>query len=180
MRPDCQRIARETNMRVSKIAAVGTAAAAILSSGIGLAAANASTAAPAKSGTEHLSLMSTQPSGARAVIIASGVFTAGGVDITGNTTDKVVLPGGTFKIVHKGNPHVVKQSFNPQTCLSDFVGTAPFTITKGTGKYKGISGSGHARITYYFIAKRSKGKCNPNANPAVVEQTIIATGHVKL
>jgi hypothetical protein len=167
-------------MRTSKIAAVGTAAAAILSSGIGLAAANASTAGPAKSGTEHLSLMSTQPSGARAVIIASGLFTAGGVDITGNTTDKVVLPGGTFKITHKGNPKVIKQTFNPRTCLADFVGTAPFTISKGTGKYKGISGSGHAVIRYYFIAKRSKGHCNPNGNPAVVEQTITGTAHVKL
>jgi hypothetical protein len=168
-------------MRISKIAAAGLAAAAILSSGVGLAAANASTtAAPAKSGTEHLSLMSTERSGARLVVIASGLFTAGGVDVSGNTTDKVVLPGGTFKVVHKGQAHVITQKFSPATCLGSFVARAPLTISGGTGKYKGISGSGHALLHFYFLAKRTRGHCSPNGNPVVQEATITATANVKL
>jgi hypothetical protein len=169
-------------MRIRTIGAASMAAAAILTGGVGLAVANASTSGPLKSGTEHLSLMSTEPSGARAVVIASGVFTAGGVDITGNTTDKIVLPGGTFKVTHKGNPHVTKQQYNQTTCLGLFEGTAPFTISHGTGLYKGISGSGSAVLRYYFVAKRVGGHCNsnPNANPAVVEQTITGTAHVRL
>lgn len=160
--------------------AAGALSVAAVIGGVGLASASASPAAAARSGTEHFSLMTTKPSGSRSVIIASGLFTAGGVDINGNTTDLVRLPGGTFKIHHGGAVHVLKQQFNPATCLANFKATAKFTVGGGTGKYKGITGSGMAVISLLFIARRTKGHCNPNGTPVVNEQTITATGRIRL
>jgi hypothetical protein len=168
-------------MRINRIAVVGAAAATMIASGAGLALASVGTAQrPASSGTEHFSLMTTQPSASKYVVIASGLFTAGGTDTSGNTVDSVKLTGGTFKINHNFPTHIVKEQFNQKTCLETFVATSKFTVENGTGKYKGISGSGSARISGLAIARRTSGKCNMNANPTVSEQTIIATAHVHL
>ncbi len=162
-------------------AALAAAAAAVLATGAGWSAASASPASQAASGTEHFYLMTTQPSASKYTVIASGVFTGGGTDSSGNTVDKVKLPGGTFKISHSGQIHIVVQKVNSKTCLAQFKGTASFTIGSGTGAYKGISGSGKATVAALEIAKRNaKGQCNPNATPVVNEQTITATAHVKL
>jgi hypothetical protein len=166
-------------MRSSRIAIAGTAAAAMIASGAGLAAASTSTARqPAVSGTEHFSLMTTEPSASKYVVIATGLFTAGGVDVSGNKVDLVKLPGGSFKINHGSAVHVTKEKFNPQTCLMQFAATAKFTLEDGTRAYKGISGSGTARISGTGIARRTKGQCNPNANALFLQQTIIATAHI--
>jgi hypothetical protein len=168
-------------MRKTIAALIGTAATATMISGAGLAAASTRPASPAVSGTEHFYLMTTQPTASKYSVIATGVFTAGGVDVSGNTTDKVDLPGGTFKIHHGGPVHVVKEKLNRKTCLADFEGTASFTVANGTGAYKGISGSGKAVISELEIARRnSRGACNLNATPVVNEQTITAKAHVKL
>lgn len=168
-------------MRINRIAVVGAAAATMIASGAGLALASSGTAQrPASSGTEHFSLMTTQPSASKYVVVASGLFTAGGVDLSGNTVDLIKLPGGTFKINHGSAVHVIKEKFSPRTCLMDFAATAKFTVEKGTGAYKHISGSGKALITGLAIARRTKGQCNQNANPQVSEQTITATAHIKL
>jgi len=162
-------------------AAIAAAATAVLATGAGLGVASASQASPAASGTEHFYLMTTQPSASRYTVIASGVFTAGGTDISGNTTDKLNLPGGTIKIHHSGRIHILVQKFDAKTCLAHFKGTATFTVGGGSGAYKGISGSGKATVNVLEIAKRnSKGQCNPNAAPKVNEQTITATARVKL
>jgi|HubBroStandDraft_4_1064222.scaffolds.fasta_scaffold80962_3 hypothetical protein len=168
-------------MHINRIAVVGAAAATMIASGAGFALASSSTPQrPAASGTEHFSLMSTQPSASKYVMIASGVFTASGTDTSGNNVDTVKLTGGTFKINHNFPPQHLKENLNQKTCLETFSLTSKFTLEDGTGKYKGISGSGSARISALAIARRSAGKCNPNANPTVSEQTIIATAHVHL
>jgi hypothetical protein len=168
-------------MRISTIAVGGTAAAALIASGAGFAAASTSTVQrSAASGTEHFSLMSTQPSASKYVAIASGLFTASGVDISGNSVDLVRLSGGTFKINHGTAVHILKEKLNQQTCLLQFAATAKFKVEDGTRAYKGISGSGKALITGLGIARRSHGQCNPNANPLASEQTITATAHIHL
>jgi hypothetical protein len=168
-------------MRKTIVALVGAATAATLISGAGLATASASPSRPAASGSEQFYLMTTQPAANRYVVIATGLFTAGGTDISGNTTDVIKLAGGSFKIHHGGKIHVVKQQFNPKTCLANFEATAAFTVGNGTGAYKGISGQGKAVVSSMFIARRnSKGKCNPNATPQFNEQTITAKAKIKL
>jgi hypothetical protein len=166
-------------MRISRITVASAVAATLIASGTGLAAAGASAALrPAVSGTEHFSLMTTQPSTSRYVVIASGLFTAGGVDVSGNKVDLVKLPGGSFKINHGTAVHVLRQHLNAKTCLVSFAATGKFTVGQGKGAYKGISGSGKALVSGLAIARRTKGRCNLNATPAVLEQTITATAHV--
>ena len=167
-------------MRKTIAVLASAAAATMLVGGLGLASASARTAGPAVSGTEHFYLMTTQPSASKYAVIATGVFTAGGTDISGNTTDLVRLPGGTFKVHHGGALHIVKQQLNQKTCLAVFEATASLTVGNGTGKYKGISGSGKAVINEMIIARRTKGACNPNATPLVNEQTITAKATVHL
>jgi hypothetical protein len=163
------------------LAAAGTVAIAAALCGAGLASASTGAAAPKPAGTEHLYLMTTQPSGSRYSIIATGVFTTGGLDISGGTTDTVRVKGGTFKIHHGGSVHVIKEELNSRTCLGQFEGTARFTLGGGTAAYKKLSGSGKALISVLSIFPRnSKGVCNPNGNAVVNEQTITATAHVRL
>ncbi len=165
-------------MRRSIAAFAATAGAVVLVTGVGLAAASASPAGT--SGTEHLYLMTTQPSGAKSELIASGVFTAYGTDIAGSTVDTAHLTGGTFKITHNSGFKILKESVNAKTCFAVFEAKTKFTLGSGTGAYKGISGSGTAIITELEITAKSKGKCNPNVNPVANEETITGTGHVSL
>jgi hypothetical protein len=161
-------------------AALTTAAAAILATGVGLGTASASPAAPAAaSGAEHFYLMNASATSNRLSLIATGVFTGAGVDISGNSSDTVQLPGGTFKIIHSANGPGASHA-NPTTCFATFSGTSPFTVSGGTGRYKHISGSGKAVITFVGIAPRAHGKCNFNANPVAQQETIVGTAKVHL
>jgi hypothetical protein len=166
-----------TAMRKTIAVLAATTGATVLVTGAGLAAASAR---PASSGTEHFSLMTTQPSARKYTVIASGVFTAGGVDTSGNTTDTARFANGSFKIHHGGKFKILKEQVNEKTCLAVFEAKASITLGSGTGAYKGISGSGSALINEVAIFRRTKGSCNPNVNPLVNEQTITATAHVKL
>ena len=119
--------------------------------------------AATSSGTEHFSLASTSFSSNSESIIATGAFTAGGTDLSGNKVDKVKFPGGTFKIAHKGPS---KGSLNPKTCLETITGTGKYTLSGGTGAYKGISGSGTYKLSIELVANRaSNGKCSMNVAP---------------
>src|SRR5450432_2391977 len=98
--------------RLLAAASVTAAAGTLVFSGLTAASA----AVPAASGTEHFQIVTTSRTHANvATMIASGLFTGGGVDISGSNADMVKLPGGTFKFNHRaihGSRHV-----NPSTCL---------------------------------------------------------------
>jgi hypothetical protein len=164
--------------RISRLIAVGAVVAA--AGGVCAGVANAASASPAASGTEHFNLMTTLPNSSKYVMIASGVFTAGGVDTQGSSTDVAKFANGSFKIHHGGALHIIKEQVNQKTCLAVFEGKTPFTLGNGTGAYKKLSGSGTATISELAIFPRSHGQCNSNANPLTNEQTITATAHVKL
>ena len=170
---------RITGRRRLLAASAALAAAAALTA-FGLTSATASPAAPTWSGTEHFTLMSTKPTASRYAVIMTGLFTLGGLDIAGSSTDTIKLPGGSFKIYHGTKVHVLRQSFSPSTCLAQFKARANFTIGGGTVKWKGISGSGGATITGLAIGRRSNGKCDQSLRPLVSEQTITATARVQL
>lgn len=173
----------------------GAAVAAAMTSGAGLAAASARPAArhvahPAASaapaavraatrGTEHFQLMTTSPTSPTSTVIATGVFTAGGVDHQGGKTDKIVFPDGTFKIRHfKGHG---KQSFNPSTCLMTIRQHGRYKVKSGTGAYAGIRGHGRYRLSILAVAARNaNGKCSQRKPPVAWEQVIKARGPVRL
>lgn len=163
----------------SRILATGTAIAAAGAIALtGLTAASASPAAgPSGSGIEHFQLVTTSFSGNNESIIATGMFTAGGVDHSGNRVDTVVFPNGAFKITHskgKGPQH-----FNPKTCLAVISQHGTYSLSDGTGKYAHLSGHGTYHVSVMFVgARNSKGKCSQR--PTAVQQIITAQGPVSL
>lgn len=168
-------------MRISRIGVVGLATAAMLASGAGFALAASPAGATTIHGNEHFALMTTQPSAARYVVIANGLFTAGGVDIAGAKVDLVKLPTGTFRVHHGGAITVIRNTLNPLTCLATFTGKVAITIGQGTGQFKGISGSGTATVNSVAIfTKNKQHRCATGKNPAQLEQTIGASATVSL
>jgi hypothetical protein len=166
-------------MRKTLAVLASTVAAAGLVAG-GLATASASSATSAASGTEHFYLMTTSATSTKEVFIAAGVFTASGTDHEGSKIDTVVVKGGTFKINHSGKTTGAPK-VNTKTCFATLNGTAKFTVEDGTGVYKGLTGSGTAKISVVGILGRTKsGACSGNAKPVAWQETIRATAHVKL
>jgi hypothetical protein len=90
-------------------------------------------------------------------VIATGVFTAGGVAHSGQKADLLVFPAGTIKIVPYAGGG--SQKINPKTCLLTETMKADYNITGGTGKYAGISGKGTYTGNILGIVARSGGKC---------------------
>jgi hypothetical protein len=168
---------RKNHLRVLTAAGSMLAAGAIALSGT-LAAAAAPSSSGA-SGIEHFQAMSTDPTGAKTTVIAHGVFTAGGVDITtSNTTDTFKFPNGTIRVRH--SPGTGPQSFNPHTCLGTVHQHGTYTLVGGTGKYAGISGHGRFQVDILFVGARSHGKCSQTKPPAAFELIIRASGPVHL
>ena len=139
--------------------------------------AGAAPAGPAVSGTENLQVVSTSSTASTLSVIATGLFTAGGVDHPGKTADKLVFPKGSFKVTHKGT---TTQKFNPKTCLLTVSGPATITLSRGTGAYAGISGTGKAQLSILAIAARSGGKCSMTKPPVAFQQIIKGTVKVRL
>ena len=134
----------------------------------------AATAAPSSnsaSGIEHFQFMSTSATATRDTVIAHGVFTAGGVDITtSNTTDTFKFPNGTIKLRH--SPGTGPQSFNPHTCLFTVHQHGTYTLLGGTGKYAGISGHGTYQLSLEIVAARVGGHCS-SARPPLGQQELL-------
>jgi len=163
------------------LAAAGSmlAAGAIALSGIVAAAAAPHAARSGASGIERFQFMSTSETSPTTTVIARGVFTAGGVDITiSNTTDKLKFPNGTIRLRHS-NP-AGQQSFNPRTCLGTVNQQGTYTLLGGTGKYADISGHGTFRLHVLIVAARSHGKCSDTKPPVAFELLIRASGPVHL
>src|SRR5579875_2103317 len=156
-----------TKLRSKVLTGMSVVAVAGAVAGTGLTAASASPATGAsRSGFESFQLVTTSSrSTAPASIIATGLFTAGGVDHPGSKVDTAVFPNGTFKITH-----------------SRGTGTQHFTyrLSGGTGAYAGISGHGIYRLSILLVAARnSAGKCSNKLPPAAFQQIIRAQGPVR-
>ena len=163
------------------LAAAGSmlAAGAIALSGIVAAAAAPHAAQAGTSGIEHFQIMSTSATATKDTVIAHGVFTAGGVDIsTSNTRDTFKFPNGTIRIRHSAGTG--PQSFNRRTCLLTVHQHGTYRLLGGTGKYAGISGHGRFRLDVLAVGARSHGKCTQNKPPVALEQIVRASGPVHL
>ena len=159
--------------RLLGAAATLVAAGAVAVSGVAAAAAHTNA-----SGTEQFQIMSTSATSSTSSIIARGVFTAGGVDHSGNKVDTAVFSNGSFKIAHsKGTG---SQSFNPKTCLMTINQHGTYKLSGGTGTYAGIRGSGKYQLSILAVGARSGGKCSRTKPPVAFQQIIKASGPVKL
>ncbi len=168
-------------LRSKILAGVSVVAVAGAMAATGLTVASASQAAgTASSGFEHFQLLNTSAANnAPSSIIATGLFTAGGVDHPGNKVDTVVFPNGTFKIAHSNGTGTPR--FNPRTCLSTITLNGTYRLSGGTGAYAGISGHGIYRLNILIVgARNSAGKCSNKLPPTAFQQIIKAQGPVSL
>jgi hypothetical protein len=171
-----------------KRAALAGAVAAAVATAVGLAVpagASALAARPtAVSGAEHFQAMTTSATATTQGVIAWGAVTAAGIDHESSSnaptsTDLFTFPGGSFKVTHTTKS--MTQNVNTKTCFASFGGKGTIKVSGGTGKYRGISGSGTFTFSDIGVAARTKsGACNLNANPVANQQLIDANGTVKL
>ena len=140
--------------------------------------AGAATGHQAASGPEHFQLMSTSATSNTASVIASGVFTAGGVDHMGSKVDTLVFANGSFKVAHsKGTG---RPKLNPKTCLLTLMVRGTVALSGGTGAYKGISGKGTYQFNQLAILAKVGGKCSMKKPPVAFQALIKASAMVTL
>jgi hypothetical protein len=144
----------------------------------------------AGSGNETLVLVThSLASNAEFQATASGVFAASGSLVrVGASMDqsRAVFPHGSFLVTHPhGQARVTGQSVNHSTCVGTETVRAPYTISEGTGRYKGISGAGIAIVTFTARLPRLKnGACDMSSTATPVTGTALTTirgaGQIKL
>jgi hypothetical protein len=165
---------------VKRIISFVTAAGAVIAAAAAALwlAVPAGASSAAVSGTEKFQIVNTSATSSTASVIAAGVFTAGGVDHTGNKADTFVFSNGTVTVAHRGpsTTHI-----NPKTCLLTVVGHGTFKITGGTGTYAKISGAGTYKLNILAVAaKNAAGKCSQKLPPTAFQQIVRASGKVSL
>ena len=167
--------------RIASLTGIACGAATLSLVAPAMAAPAGVSAHPAATGTEHFQLVGTSTTSRTGHVIAYGVFTgAAAVDHMGKTAAKFVFSNGSFKVSFK-NGKGGTESFNPKTCLAQASQPGTYTISGGTGKYKGITGDGKFTFTLLAIgAKNGQGKCVHNTPPAEFQVIIHASGPVTL
>ena len=140
-------------------------------------------AASSARGEVNFQMMTTSATTKTIPVIAWGLLTAAGTDReneggTNGTVHTFVFPGGTFQLRYH-LPSAIGYSVNPRTCLSTGSGSGTYTLSGGTGRYKGISGSGHYSLNIVEIQARANGSCSPSRPPVAFQQVITASGPVK-
>jgi len=175
--------------RVAGMAMLGVAIAAVVGLAVPAGAAPLAARPAAVTGTEHFQVMSTSTSNSpNSPLIAWGVFTGAGTDreISSNAAgtkgvDVFIFANGRFTVKHTAKTQ--KQAFNAKTCFYSFSETGVFTLSGGTGKYKGISGSGKYALSVIGIGPKLKsGACNPSQNARSIanQQQIQGIASVRL
>jgi hypothetical protein len=135
------------------------------------------------------------PSGT--IVIAGAIGDSGTtltIDQNGKTDEngnfeKITLKKGTFEVnatVLNAASNGVRPIFNATTCSAYFSVTDPVTLLKGTGLYKGISGTLTITESFAFVlptitSGAKKGQCDQsnNAQPIAQYGVIIGNGTVK-
>lgn len=137
---------------------ISAAAAAAVATG--LAIAIAATASP-RTKTENLSFIDTSnnPNSHVYSAIATGDFTAGGTATLGSHghPGTLRLSNGTIKLKAKVGPLMTHG--NAKTCLETTVDSGTYTLSNGTGAYKGITGSGKLSLRFRAVGPIVHGKC---------------------
>ncbi len=175
----------KTRKRAAVLAMTGAAVAGGVLLAVPAGAAPIAPAAAATvTGAEHFQAVSTSATATRQGVIAYGLFTAYGVDHENNSnaatsTDLFTFAGGSFKVIHTTKRQ--SQTVNVKACFFRYTASGTYRLAAGTGKYKGISGTGTFALSAMgFGPKTKKGACNENANPIVSQQVINANGTARL
>lgn len=160
-------------------------AAAILAAAASTALLSAGWASASSSGTQSfvLTTRSTAPNPVYQAV-ASGVFSATGTmratSTASNAPLKATFPKGTFMLNEVSAGHQ-SGTINPSTCAAVYTETGlKYTISNGTGSYKGITGSGTANLKFTgTLPKLSNGKCNESTTATPVAGTALSVVHAR-
>ena len=159
------------------VIAVSAAVGTVLWLALPASASPAVSAAPTVN--DSIQLMTTSATSNNLGAIEWGsVFTGAGVDHSGNTVDTLVFPGGTYKVRHGTGTGT--QTLNPKTCLLRVNLHGTDTTFGGTGKFRGISGTGTWQASVLAIYARSAGKCSTTRVPLAFQEIITGSGLTKL
>ena len=163
-------------MRKTILAVTTAAAAVIAAAALGLTVA--ATAATTK--TEHFSFVDTSNTSQVPSVIATGAFTDGGTIVLSHSAATMHLSNGTIEVTPKFTQAPQTTSDNA-TCLVTEHSSGTYTLSHGTGSYKGISGSGTFTQSASQIGPTLHEKCSfTSGNPVASQQTLIASGPISL
>jgi len=147
-------------MRRTLVAAVTALTTAAVVSGA--AVADASPSRPDRVPQEHFRIISTVTNSRRQSVLATGAFTAGGYLVPGRlvalrSTDRVVLSDGSFLMTR----HITRQwlPLPTRNCLVRETIHGTFSLSHGTGAYRGISGSGAFVMKIRGVLRHTNGQC---------------------
>ena len=174
--PRARWAARRKAATASVIAVSAAVAAVLWLAGPASASPAVSTA---RTVNDSIQLMTTSAtSNTLGAIDTGSVFTGAGVDHSGNNVDTLVFPGGTYKTRHGSGTGT--QTLNPKTCLLTVSLHGTDTTFGGTGKFRGISGTGTWQASVLAIDARSAGKCSTTKVPLAFQEIITGSGLTKL
>jgi hypothetical protein len=163
-----------TRRIVAVLAAVAAAGAVAAVAGPALAG----TGPDAAKSTERIEIVATVPGAKAATAIATGVKVAGGTIglgfiNNGGGSGTVKAPGGTFRITTGKSEVVIGVGLH--TCLETTSGNGTYKLSHGTGKFKGLTGSGTFTVTGQSVSgPNARGTCT--TNPTVSQEIVILHG----
>jgi hypothetical protein len=155
-----------------------------------IAGCTTSHATTAREGTETFVLRTdSAASNPDFSVTASGLFSATGTFPgigNGQNQSLAKFPDGTFVVTHPvKDQKTTYQSVDSKTCKATFDQKGTFTVAKGTGAYKGITGYGTDTAHFTGTLPRDHdGKCDESQNAVPVKGSthtvITAKGSVLL
>ena len=135
-------------------------------------AMGAGVAGASSTGTEYFTAVATSENGP-ITVVASGPISAVGSDtVLGTHRDQFVFPAGTVTVRHEFITR--SQSFDVSTCTFTFKEKGTYVLTRGTGAYAHVIGSGH------YKASAVGTGCDPNQPLTSFIQIIQAHGPITL
>jgi hypothetical protein len=135
---------------------------------VGTAAVVWAGSASGTTGSQRFSISATNAGGS---VYASGPISGSGRDVTlSQNLDRFVFPGGSVWVSHQASSQ--HQTFDPRSCLGRFTESGNYQLVKGTGVYRGVTGSGT------YSARGTSRGCNPETAPA--HYFVTATGWTSL
>ena len=122
--------------------------------------------------TEYFTATQTSIDGPQTVV-AAGPISATGTDVQlGTHRDNFVFPDGTLKVRHQRLTE--RQTFDSRTCVGTVSETGTYVITRGTGAYVHVTGSGRYKVSVLFQG------CDQSQPPTSFSLVIQAHGPLTL
>lgn len=129
-------------------------------------------AGASSTGTQYFTAVSTSETGPVTVVAAGPISAVGSDTVLGSHRDVFVFPKGTLRVSHQRSAR--SQSFDRKTCTFAYSETGTYDITRGTGEYAHVTGSGRYTVTAIGTG------CDPSQPLTSFSQVIQAHGPITL